>query len=125
MAKSMTDADRSRFQARLEGLKSRLQQEIRDTLLRVDADRYALLAEQVHDTKDHSIAQLLVETGNAEIQRDAMELDDTRQALERLHNGRYGSCVVCGAIIPDARLDAYPTAKRCLPCQTSHERNRR
>lgn len=101
-----------------------LQAEVAATLLRIDADRYAALADQVHDTKDHAIAQALIETGNAEVRRDTEELRDIAAALERIRIGGYGQCVACGAVIPEARLDAYPTAKRCLSCQAAHEKNR-
>jgi RNA polymerase-binding transcription factor DksA len=101
-----------------------LRDEVAATLRRIDADRYAALADQVHDTKDHAIAQSLIETGNAEVRRDTLELQDIAAALDRIRAGSYGRCVVCGAVIPEGRLDAYPTAKRCLPCQATHERTR-
>jgi RNA polymerase-binding transcription factor DksA len=101
-----------------------LQAEVAATLLRIDADRYSALAGQVHDTKDHSIAESLIATGNAEVQRDAEELQDIEAALERMSVGSYGKCVMCGTVIPEDRLSAYPTAKRCLPCQTEHEKSR-
>ena len=37
--------------------------------------------------------------------------------------GNPGRAAVEG-VIPAARLDAYPTAKRCLPCQQAHEEAR-
>jgi len=98
--------------------------EVAQMLLRIDSDRYAALADQVHDTKDHAIAQSLMETGNAEVRRDTKELQDIDAALERIRLGSYGTCVVCGTVIPEARLAAYPTAKRCLACQTVHEKSR-
>jgi RNA polymerase-binding transcription factor DksA len=39
------------------------------------------------------------------------ELRDVEQALERLDQGTYGQCEVCGRPIPDERLEAYPTAR--------------
>lgn len=35
------------------------------------------------------------------------------QALERLDNGTYGSCAVCGKAIDDERLEARPEATTC------------
>jgi len=32
-------------------------------------------------------------------------------------------CIDCGDQIPEARRKAKPTAKRCIDCQTYHERN--
>jgi RNA polymerase-binding transcription factor DksA len=97
-----------------------LRQEIRTALLRADADRHALLAEQLHDTRDQSVLESLAGIG-ADIARDAQELLDVEAALARLHSSRYGACIDCAAAIPEDRLKAYPTAKRCLPCQQSHE----
>ena len=37
-------------------------------------------------------------------------------ALTRLDEGRYGVCIDCGRAIPAARLEARPTALRCVDC---------
>lgn len=37
-------------------------------------------------------------------------------ALERIENGTYGLCGVCGEPIGEARLRAMPEAIRCLGC---------
>jgi RNA polymerase-binding transcription factor DksA len=101
-----------------------LRLEIREALLRADAERHALLAEQVHDTRDPSVLQALTEVGAADIARDAQELLDVESSLVRLHSGQYGKCTDCGAMIATARLVAYPSAKRCLTCQQRHEEQR-
>ncbi len=41
-------------------------------------------------------------------------LTEIEQALERLDNGAYGKCVVCGQPIPEKRLEAIPWAARCI-----------
>ncbi len=41
-------------------------------------------------------------------------LDDVRQARQRVADGTYGRCEVCGEPIPDERLEARPWALRCL-----------
>lgn len=98
-----------------------LREEIRSALLRLDAERFAGLAGQVHDMKDQSLADALAGVTNAEIARDAAEIRDIEAALQRLAAGTYGTCIDCGAPVPRARLEAYPTAKRCQPCQRAHE----
>lgn len=40
-------------------------------------------------------------------------LDDVDRALERLSEGTYRSCETCGATLPDDRLAAVPTTRRC------------
>ena len=114
----------TRHESRLIARRAVLRSEVAATLRRIDADRYAALADQVHDTKDHAIAQALVETGNAEVRRDTEELQDIDAALERIRAGSFGRCVECGTVIPEARLDAYPAAKRCLTCQAAYENDR-
>ncbi|HYK85810.1 MAG TPA: TraR/DksA family transcriptional regulator [Ktedonobacteraceae bacterium] len=41
-------------------------------------------------------------------------LTEVQQALERIDNGTYGTCVVCGQPIPEKRLQAIPWAARCV-----------
>ena len=41
------------------------------------------------------------------------ELDAVEHALERLDDGSYGSCEVCGTPLDDAQLAGDPTARFC------------
>jgi RNA polymerase-binding transcription factor DksA len=41
-------------------------------------------------------------------------LEEVRRAQQRLHEGTYGVCEVCGEPIPDGRLEARPWATRCV-----------
>ncbi len=46
--------------------------------------------------------------------RDTLnEIDD---ALGKLEAGTYGLCESCGAPIPEARLEAMPSARLCISC---------
>jgi RNA polymerase-binding transcription factor DksA len=38
------------------------------------------------------------------------------EALARITAGTYGSCVRCGAVIPDERLELRPHAGACVAC---------
>lgn len=42
-------------------------------------------------------------------------------ALRRLDDGTYGTCVDCGTQLPDERLEARPEAARCVSCQQNLE----
>ena len=46
------------------------------------------------------------------------------EALTRLDEGTYGTCVDCGGRLPEERLDARPDAARCLTCQARVEGSR-
>lgn len=39
---------------------------------------------------------------------------EIEQALERMENGTYGACVVCGKDIPIERLEAIPSTPTCM-----------
>jgi RNA polymerase-binding protein DksA len=41
-------------------------------------------------------------------------LGEIDAALERIENGTYGTCAVCGREIPKERLDAVPYATLCI-----------
>jgi DnaK suppressor protein len=43
-------------------------------------------------------------------------------ALQRIQEGTYGTCVDCGATIPEGRLEARPEAARCVSCQSRRDR---
>jgi DnaK suppressor protein len=49
-------------------------------------------------------------------------MDQVEHALQRLHDGRYGSCETCRQEIPVARLSAYPAATLCVGCKSAAER---
>ncbi len=57
-------------------------------------------------------------------EHETAELGDIAAALERMDVGTYGHCTDCGVTIPTERLNAYPTAKRCIDCQTVAEQRR-
>jgi RNA polymerase-binding transcription factor DksA len=50
------------------------------------------------------------------------ELADVEHALRRLDEGTYGTCEVCGKVIPDERLEAMPATRLCLEHQAAAER---
>jgi DnaK suppressor protein len=50
---------------------------------------------------------------------DLVELAAARQRLEE---GRYGRCEVCGGPIGEGRLEARPTARTCVDCASSVRR---
>jgi DnaK suppressor protein len=57
-------------------------------------------------------------------EHETAELGDIEAALERIDAGAYGICTDCGVSIPPARMNAYPTACRCIDCQSLSEHHR-
>jgi DnaK suppressor protein len=50
---------------------------------------------------------------------------DVLAALHRIDLGTYGTCVDCGTLVPEGRLEAKPEAARCVSCQGKLDRLRR
>jgi DnaK suppressor protein len=57
-------------------------------------------------------------------ERELAELNNIERAQKALADGSYGECVACGADIGLTRLQAVPTAMRCIACQTQLEQQR-
>jgi DnaK suppressor protein len=49
-------------------------------------------------------------------------LVDVERALEKIDDGTYGQCDVCGEPIGEARLEARPWSVRCVRCATDAAR---
>ncbi len=45
------------------------------------------------------------------------------EALDRIANGSYGSCIVCEELIPVARLKEVPHTQHCLECKNKDNHN--
>jgi RNA polymerase-binding transcription factor DksA len=88
----------------------------------LDAERAELtaqLAEHGDVGFDENFAdsgQVAAEQGEhrALVGRIQETLRDVNIALEKLDQGTYGKCEVCGEDIPEARLEAMPAARYCI-----------
>jgi RNA polymerase-binding protein DksA len=110
------------MRARLRERATQLRAEIQSTLERSADETHVKIAEQARDTEDDSFSNLIVDLNLAEIDRDAGELRRIDTALARINEGSYGQCESCGQEIPPARLQAEPTALRCVQCQELFEK---
>jgi RNA polymerase-binding protein DksA len=114
-------ADLERFKTRLEQRRGELEDEITTQFLRSENETYQELAGRVHDAGDESLAELLMSTQLTVAGAELNELRDVEAALARIADRSYGVCIACGVDIEPARLEIYPTAKRCTECQARHE----
>ena len=123
----MTDllpvAERAQLEKALRQRFAALLEEVREDLLKSDHDRAAMLADRVRDVGDESMADLIIDLDLADTDRDLQELKDVEAALTRMRLRTYGTCMHCGGPIRVERLAAYPTAKRCQPCQVAYEKS--
>lgn len=85
------------------------------TLAELGAGRGAETADDEHDPEGATLSQEWSRL--AGLRSDAAaRLVETESALAALAEGTYGVCVDCGTRIPPERLEARPSADRCVPC---------
>ena len=122
MKKVLDDKQQNSLRDKMQDRYSVLREEVRAGLAASENEDYRKLAGEVADSGEEALADLLVDVRLAEIDRDLEEINDIDAAMARMRGGVYGICMDCGARVPYARLQPYPTAKRCEPCQRKHER---
>ncbi|HWR87013.1 MAG TPA: TraR/DksA family transcriptional regulator [Acidiferrobacterales bacterium] len=119
---SLTPSEVTRFRDRLRARDLELRQTIHSALVNAEDKTYAEVAGRVLDVAEESVATMFADDKILMIKKEVAEQTDVVAALARITDGTYGACVDCAEDIGVKRLDAYPTAKRCIRCQTHYER---
>ena len=94
----------------------------RAELLRAGEDSYTAIAGEVPDVCDQATATSITDFDNEIARRHGEAIRDIDEALQRIAEHSYGECPDCGSEIGYGRLAAFPTATRCIGCQTVRER---
>ena len=118
----MTEFDRAEVEARLRKRADEIAERRRklragDEALREGGD-LADYDQHPADTGTETFEQELDETTDMLL---ADEAEQVETALQRLAEGTYGKCVVCGKEIPAERLRAIPESIRCIEDQRRYE----
>jgi DnaK suppressor protein len=109
-----SDEIRKRLLARQEELKGSLRQHGEESLDAGNGD--------VQDEIDQ-VTTLEAKTAALQLStREFKALEDVRAALQRLDEGSYGKCVICGEPIDEARLRAIPETRFCIRDAESAEK---
>lgn len=122
--KTLTEQQIASLKEWMSKRKTHLLDEIREVLTRSGNAHHAELVGGVGDMGDEAAASLLRDISEAEVLRDIGEVRDIVAAEQRITDGRYGLCIDCGEPVAYERLKAYPSAKRCMPCQQHREKTR-
>lgn len=117
----LSDSQLDALRQQLDARETVLQEEVR-AVGDANIDGAGSLDTEVEDAV--AIGQNRVQTGMAHVdkQRDQEELIAIQAARGRMADGSYGECVDCARSIPFERLEAHPTAVRCVPCQEAYEK---
>jgi DnaK suppressor protein len=119
-----TDSRLIRAASALWGRVAALRADIARELRKHDEERFELIATNVADSAELSIADVIGDVYLAEIERDVCELHEVENALKRINAGTYGICIDCAQAVDPMRLEFSPQAARCLHCQENAEHSR-
>ncbi len=122
MTRNLQNKQLESLQTAMRARQIQLREEIRQALIKSDSEHYLQIADSVRELEDESFADLIVDVGLAEIDRDLDELRAIDAALLRVADGSYGVCEACDRPIDVKRLNLTPQALRCIDCQTIFER---
>ena len=122
--KHLNATDRGALARQLELMKTQVLDELREKSPGIQAGS-ADDAHEVHSNADEAETTRLDDVRFAEAEVDRMRLRGIEQAIQRMAEGSYGTCIDCGEEIPRERLLAQPMAIRCASCQDMAERGHR
>ena len=122
MSAPLAPAELRRLTDRLRGRHRELREAIRAQFADHDDPDTMALRNRLEDTDDWAVADAMAGQDIAMVAHDVAEIGEVEAALRRVAEGTYGRCADCDAAIPVARLEAYPTALRCIRCQEAVER---
>lgn len=95
--------------------------ELRDSIGRYEDEARQSRSAEVEDEIDRVTSDEGKAAGFQESTLATQTLMQVREALERIDNGSYGTCIDCGRPIQPARLEAVPWALYCLEDQQKHD----
>jgi DnaK suppressor protein len=113
----MTETKAQQYRARLESQR----EEALRLLERLNFEMRAVETESSWDTGDQCTSHLTRESLYVSASQRRSLLRKVEAALERLREGTYGRCSLCGQEIQFRRLEALPWTDCCLGCQEQRE----
>ncbi|MFC1663265.1 TraR/DksA family transcriptional regulator [Patescibacteria group bacterium] len=73
--------------------------------------------------EDDNAAEVAAFQDNLSLESDLeRNLHDVQNAIGKIKSAKYGICENCGNKISDRRLEAYPTARKCLKCTATNKK---
>ncbi len=105
--------------------KQRLQEKERDLLsdiARLQVEARGSGDVEVGDAVDYATTAQGTSQALQEVTLASETLEQVRAALQRIEDGSFGKCVVCGREIEPARLKAVPWTPYCLEDQEKRDR---
>lgn len=107
----------------MEYFKILLNQRLSDLLRNADSAVSELVSESTQEIEyiDKASAHTHQELKLKIRSRESRLINKIRNALERIDNGTYGICELCGEDISIRRLEARPVTTKCIECKEEEE----
>ncbi|MBW1721933.1 MAG: RNA polymerase-binding protein DksA [Deltaproteobacteria bacterium] len=108
---------------KLEQFKKGLEERLEELLLQANETVSGMTSEKAN-LPDPSDRATLESDRNFTLRirdRERKLIGKIKEALERIDNGTYGICEVCGEDISEARLKARPVTTLCIECKKKQE----
>ena len=107
--------------ARVSGFRRLLEAKLTE-LSATDSNRGEIVIADGGDEIDRQQQQLNREIAVFHLERQSHFLRSIQEALDRITDGTYGTCLRCDEPIPEKRLVALPWAEYCICCQETVDR---
>ncbi len=117
----LSESQLALLENKLKQQQAELRAEVQGEQAESDNERDRRSAREVQDRGDEANTDQWREANAAMIDHHVDEISGIQAALSRVDSGTYGLCVDCGESIGFQRLQAYPSANRCLECQSKAE----
>ncbi len=115
----MKKSDIENFRQKLESLRTQVIKKIRATSENIHLLNALNQSEEAELGSVMSIAKIDENRAYA----NSSELDEIERALDKIKQGIYGICEMCGDEIHSERLEAKPFARFCIKCREIFETN--
>lgn len=104
------------FSEKLTSEKNRLQYDLDRLAKPVDgAGEYETQMENIGNDEEENTSEVEQYVDNLAVESTLeSQLHKVLEAIDRIEDGSYGKCVVCGEDIDIERLRAYPAAQTCM-----------
>jgi DnaK suppressor protein len=119
MAKTKTKANP--YQAQEDALRTK-QRELLDSYNRDKAAGNALPDDGIQDLADKAASAYSKELNFSLSDAERNLLMQIEEAFNRMKDGSYGTCINCGNVIGEKRLQAVPWTPFCIDCQELQEK---
>jgi len=83
------------------------------------------VSEQAPDFTDQATFESDMDLNIHMKERENKLIFKIKEALERIENGTYGICDICGESITETRLKARPVTTVCITCKQNQENQER